>query len=165
MKDKLKQLKKQIELVVESSIDTPSRKRPLTYARAVFCKVGREQLGLTYSELGDALKRDHATVMHSIRVVFPFAMQESRFQTLYEVLVEEYQVKRKRPAKRISDAAQRKLTVIQQLREENAFMKERIKVGDKFYGLVDDLNAEELDEIYEKLNLFVKVAIKNRVYN
>lgn len=165
MKDKLKQLKKQIELVVESSIDTPSRKRPLTYARAVFCKVGREQLGLTFDELGNALNRDHATVMHSIKVVFPFAMQESRFQTLYEVLVEEYQVKRKRPANRISEAAQKKLSVIAELREENAFMKERLKVGDKFYGLVNDLNEQELDEIYEKLNLFVKVAIKNRVYN
>lgn len=165
MKDKLKQLKKQIELAVGSKIDIPSRKRPLTYARAVFCKVAREQLGVTLSEIGDVLNRDHATVMHSIKIVFPFAMQESRFETLYEVLVEEYQVKRKRPANRISDAAKSKLTLIQQLREENAFMKERIKVGDKFYGLVDDLSTEELDEIYEKLNLFVKVAIKNRVYN
>ena len=168
MKDKLRQLKKEIEATVEHVIDTPSRKRPLTYARAVFCKVGREQLGLTFEEIGNALNRDHATVMHSINVVFPFAMQESRFQTLYYILKDKYKVKKKHPAERTNNIALTAVEMVESLKAENAKLKDTIRkteyANNKFTDLLDGLNQDELDEIYNKLDIFVKLAIKNRVY-
>lgn len=160
MKDKLKQLKKQIEVAVEQRIDTPCRKRHLTYARAVFCKIARESMGMTLSDVGKALNRDHATVMHSIKVVFPFAMQETRFQDIYDALKDEY--KPKQIAKK--DSGQDTINLISKLRSENTYMKRMLNNRDRFGNLFDNLRVDEVDEVYNKLEIFVKATVKNRVY-
>ena len=161
MKDRLKELRKQIEMAIQEPINTPNRKRHLTYARAVYFKIGREQLGHTYDYLGSTLNRDHATAMHSINVVFPFAMQEERFRTLYDVLKAEYKEEVEIPLESTPDSLKDKLGLINSLRQEN---KELRYKAEKFGSLFDGLSFEEYDEVYEKLELFVKVAIKNRVY-
>ena len=161
MKDRLKELRKQIEMAIQEPINTPNRKRHLTYARAVYFKIGREQLGHTYDYLGSTLNRDHATAMHSINVVFPFAMQEDRFRTLYDVLKAEYKEEVESPLEGTSDSLKDKLGLINTLRQEN---KELRYKAEKFGSLFDNLSFDEYDEVYEKLELFVKVAIKNRVY-
>ena len=161
MKDRLKELRKQIEMAIQEPIDTPSRKRHLTYARAVYFKIGREQLGHTYDYLGSTLNRDHATAMHSINVVFPFAMQEERFRTLYDVLKAEYKEEVEIPLESTPDSLKDKLGLINSLRQENKELRYKVE---KFGSLFDGLSFEEYDEVYEKLELFVKVAIKNRVY-
>lgn len=160
MKDKLKQLKKQIEVAVEQKIDTPCRKRHLTYARAVFCKIARESMGMTLSDVGKAINRDHATVMHSIKVVFPFAMQETRFQDIYDALKDEY--KPKKVVKK--DSGQDTINLISKLRSENTYMKRMLNNRDRFGNLFDSLRVDEVDEVYNKLEIFVKAALKNRVY-
>jgi hypothetical protein len=162
MKDKLRQLKKQIEVAVEQKIDTPCRKRHLTYARAVFCKIARESMGMTLSDVGKILNRDHATVMHSIKVVFPFAMKETRFQDIYDALKDEYRPKQL--AKKKHDSGQDTINLISKLRSENASLKKKVNTRDRFNNLFDNLRDDEFDEVYNKLNIFVKSAIKNRVY-
>ena len=162
MKDKLKQLKKQIEVAVEQKIDTPCRKRHLTYARAVFCKIARESMGMTLSDVGKALNRDHATVMHNIKVVFPFAMKETRFQDIYDALKDEY--KPKKVVKKAEDSGQETINLISKLRSENAYMSRMLKNRDRFGNLFDSLRVDEVDEVYNKLEIFVKSTIKNRVY-
>lgn len=162
MKDKLKQLKKQIEVAVEQKIDTPCRKRHLTYARAVFCKIARESMGMTLSDVGKALNRDHATVMHSIKVVFPFAMQETRFQDIYDALKDEYRPKQL--VKKTEDSGQETINLISKLRAENTYMRKMLNNRDRFGNLFDSLRADEVDEVYNKLEIFVKAAVKNRVY-
>lgn len=162
MKDKLKQLKKQIEVAVEDKIDTPCRKRHLTYARAVFCKIARESMGMTLSDVGNAINRDHATVMHNIKVVFPFAVKETRFQDIYDALKDEY--KPKKLIKKTKDSGQDTIKLISNLRKENASLKRKIDTRDRFNNLFDSLREDEFDEVYNKLNIFVKSTIKNRVY-
>jgi predicted transcriptional regulator len=162
MKDKLKQLKKEIEIALECKISTPSRKRHLTYARAVFCKIARESMGMTLSDIGKVLNRDHATVMHSIKVVFPFAMKETRFRDIYDALKDEY--KPKSSSEKKQESAQDTIQLISKLRTENAYMKMMLNTRDRFNNLFDDLRADEYDEVYNKLEIFVKYAIKTRVY-
>ena len=160
MKDKLRQLKKQIEVAVENRIDTPCRKRHLTYARAVFCKIARESMGMTLSDVGRAINRDHATVMHNIKVVFPFAVKETRFQDIYDALKDEY--KPKKVVKK--DSGQDTINLISKLRSENTYMKRMLNNRDRFDNLFDNLRVDEVDEVYNKLEIFVKAAVKNRVY-
>jgi len=160
MKDRLKQLKTQIEVAVEQRIDTPCRKRHLTYARAVFCKIARESMGMTLSDVGKAINRDHATVMHNIKVVFPFAMKETRFQDIYDALKDEY--KPKQVVKK--DSGQDTISLISKLRSENTYMKRMLNNRDRFGNLFDNLRVDEVDEVYNKLEIFVKAAVKNRVY-
>ena len=162
MKDRLKQLKTQIEVAVEQRIDTPCRKRHLTYARAVFCKIARESMGMTLSDVGKALNRDHATVMHNIKVVFPFAMKETRFQDIYDALKDEY--KPKKVVKKTEDSGQETINLISKLRSENDYMSRMLKTRDRFGNLFDSLRVDEVDEVYNKLEIFVKSTIKNRVY-
>lgn len=160
MKDKLRQLKKQIEVAVENRIDTPCRKRHLTYARAVFCKIARESMGMTLSDVGKAINRDHATVMHNIKVVFPFAVKETRFQDIYDALKDEY--KPKKVVKK--DSGQDTINLISKLRSENTYMRRMLNNRDRFGNLFDNLRVDEVDEVYNKLEIFVKATVKNRVY-
>jgi hypothetical protein len=168
MKDRLKELRKQIEMAIQEPIDTPSRKRHLTYARAVYFKIGREQLKHTYDYLGSTLNRDHATAIHSINVVFPFAMQEERFKTLYDVLKVEYKEKEEELLEETLDTLNEKFDLLEHLQEENKRLKEKVEQykysATKFGRLLSSLDIQETDEAYEKLKLFVKVAIKSRVY-
>lgn len=161
MKDRLKELRVQIEQAIQEPINTPNRKRHLTYARAVYFKIGREQLGHTYDYLGSTLNRDHATAIHSINVVFPFAMQEERFKTLYDVLKSDYAEEVESALEGVSGSLNDKLELIDTLKQENKELKYKLE---KFGSLFDGLSFEEYDEVYEKLELFVRVAIKNRVY-
>lgn len=168
MKDRLKDLKRQIEKAIQEPIDTPNRKRHLTYARAVYFKIGREQLGNTYDYLGSTLNRDHATAIHSINVVFPFAMQEERFKTLYDVLKVEYKEQEEEVLEETLDTLNEKFGLLEELQAENKKLKDKVEQykysTGKFGRLLSELQPDEADEVYEKLKLFVKVAIKNRVY-
>ena len=168
MKDRLKELRVRIEKAIQEPIDTPNRKRHLTYARAVYFKIGREQLGHTYDYLGSTLNRDHATAMHSINVVFPFAVQEERFKTLYDVLKVEYTEEVESVLEETLDTLNDKFNLLEELQEENKQLKDKVErykySTGKFGRLLSELQPDEADEVYEKLKLFVKVAIKSRVY-
>lgn len=48
-----------------------SRKREYVYARAVYYKIARDMYNKTLSEIGRSVGVDHATVLHSIKNVFP----------------------------------------------------------------------------------------------
>ena len=77
MKDRLTTLKRIIEKEVGFRIDTKNRKRQVTYARAVFCKIARDLNGsdrsITLRSIGDLIDRDHVSVLHNIKVIFPFS--------------------------------------------------------------------------------------------
>ena len=46
-----------------------SRKGEVVVARQFFCALARELTELSYQSIGDYVNRDHATVMHSTRVI------------------------------------------------------------------------------------------------
>ncbi len=63
--------KEQIKkLVVENTgidIDNPIRKRPFVEARAIYYKLLKEYTLLSLAEIGDHVKKNHATVIHGIK--------------------------------------------------------------------------------------------------
>lgn len=64
----LKLLKKQVESVCcIEDITIRSRKRHIVDARKMFCHIARRKTKLTYGVIGDMIKIDHATVIHSIK--------------------------------------------------------------------------------------------------
>jgi chromosomal replication initiation ATPase DnaA len=52
-------------------IRTRSRKREYIYARAIYYKISREIYRKTLSEIGAGVNTNHATVLHSIKNVYP----------------------------------------------------------------------------------------------
>lgn len=162
-------LKKVIEKEVGHKLHTNSRKRSYTYARAVFCKLAREMSGekpYSLAEIGDLINRDHATVLHSLNIVFPFAMQEHSFKLLYLTLkamfVEQEELDEE-SFDRIQALSERTLA----LEKENASLRHKLDLikfeSNRFIKMVEGLSEEEMVEIYDKLSIMTR-AIKSRVY-
>jgi hypothetical protein len=168
MKSRLISVKRIIEKEVGESISTKRRTAGLTYARAVYCKIGREMGGenlITLSEIGKLINKDHSSVFHNINVIFPFAIKESSFRELYLTLRAIFVESLEEPSK--FDDMKALSEKIIDLEKENASLSHRLNLlryeSRKFEKLVEGLSKEEMDEVFDKMNIFVK-AIKSRVY-
>lgn len=168
MKSRLTSIKRIIEKEVGESISTKRRTTGLTYARAVYCKVAREMGGQnspTLSEIGEMINRDHSSVFHNINVIFPFAIKESSFRELYLTLRAIFVENLEEPGN--FDDMKALSEKIIDLEKDNASLMHRLNLlryqSRRFENLVEGLRPEEIDEVYNKLNIFVK-AIKTRVY-
>lgn len=168
MKSRLISIKKIVENEVGHRIDTKNRCRSYTYARAIYCQIAREMGGerpISLKEIGEVINRDHASVLHNLKIVFPFAMKETSFRFLYlslkAVFVDNQEGEE--TFDQIESLRQRVLM----LEKHNSSLRQKldlIKFGkSKFDSLVDELAKEEIDEVYEKMSIFVR-AIKSRVY-
>lgn len=169
MKNKLVSIKRIIEREIGERIDTRNRRRDLTYARAVYCQIGRD-LGLSLAAIGETLNRDHATVLHALRVIYPFAMEQGYYIRLYQTLsaIVEKDKKSKNKIEQGKFDAMKNLAIkVEELEKENVALKYKLQLvqdgSDPFNKLVSDLSKDELDEVYEKLDIMVR-AIKSRVY-
>lgn len=172
MKDRLRSLKSAIEKEFGHPIDTPLRKRHFTYARAIYCKVAREMSNgaITHEQIGSLINRDHATVMHNVKVVFPFAIREKWFKDLYDALSLIYQPEQENPLEMLKSSdneGQLRIRVIKLIRQ-NKELKQKLKIveegRDMFDPLFEGLSYDELNEVYDKMKIMVK-AIKSRVYS
>ena len=168
MKDRLITLKRIIEKEVGFRIDTKGRKRQVTYARAVFCKIARDlndsDRSITYKRIGDLIDRDHVSVLHNIKVIFPFSQQEKEYRLLYEAVSAMFIFDEK---KENFDERKEIAERLIELEKENQALKHKLlliaREGSRFDKMTDGLASEELEEIYEKLDIMVR-AIRNRVY-
>lgn len=164
MKNKLETLARLIEKETKFNIRKRDKKREVTYARALYCKLAREirEDGerYTYSKIGRVIKRDHATVLHNINVIFPFAIKEYKYKYLYDcmqVLINEDYTdndleERKNTIKDLQDAIKVRDEKIIELKRDNI----------RFNVLVDGLTLEERNELYEKVALTAKVIKAQR---
>jgi hypothetical protein len=166
MKRKLRGIKNLIEKELGARIDTPSRKRELTYGRAIFCKVAREcKVGmrpLSLKDIGEVINRDHASVLHNINTVFNYAVQEHGFMELYETL--RHMFVRDDVEEIDPNAIFDRITFLENCVSdlESRLAKSEMKNG-KFSSVTKNLSEQELEEIYELVDLRTR-AIKNRVY-
>lgn len=168
MKSRLVSIKRIIDKEVGYDISKKNRKRSHTYARAIYCKIAREMGGPrqnSLSDIGEVINRDHATVLHSLNVVFPFAIKESGFKMLYltlkAIFVDQDQTEDEFDAvKSLSDK-------IVHLEKDNFELRQKVDLlrfgSSMFDKLIDGLSSDEIDEIYYKMEIFVK-AVKSRVY-
>ena len=159
MKSKLEMLVNLIEKETGVNIRNKDRRREVTYARSLYCKLAREIVEsgerYSYSKIGRGINRDHATVMHNINVIFPFAIKERKYEYLYkcvQILIDEdfNEVdleERKNSIKDLLDA------II--VRDEKIFELKRENL--RFNVLVDGLTLQERNELYEKIALIAKV--------
>jgi len=170
MKNKLVSIKRIIENEIGERIDTKNRRRHLTYARAIYCKAGRD-LGLSFSTIGQLINRDHATIMHSVKVIFPFSQEDSYYRNLHAVIssVVEAAINKEdeRDIDDNVDRVKRMSLKIERLQQENDALNHQLTLlksnSARFTDLFEGLREEDVEEVYNKLNIFVKV-IKSRVY-
>jgi hypothetical protein len=166
MKRKLRGIKNLIEKELGARIDTPSRKRELTYGRAIFCKVAREcktgRRPMSLKDIGEVINRDHASVLHNINTVFNYAVQEHDFMELYETL--RHMFVRDEVEEVDPNAIFDRITFLENCVSdlETRLAKSELKNG-RFASVTKNLSEQELEEIYELVDLRTR-AIKSRVY-
>lgn len=66
---KIEEILRLVELDVHSNLNTKSRKRELVYARAIYFKLARHFTLQSYDSIGKLVGRDHATVLHGIKIL------------------------------------------------------------------------------------------------
>lgn len=170
MRNRLVSIKRIIENEVGERIDTKNRKRMVTYARAVFCQLGRD-LGFSYDAIGSVINKDHATVMHNVKNIFPFSQKEYYYRNLYETAKHLKYFKEDREAqaevKQEFNALMELSKKIDELQKERDALSFKLmllqKDESKLTSLFDGLQEHEIEEVYNKMTIFVK-AIKSRVY-
>ena len=170
MKNRLVSIKRIIENEVGERIDIPNRRRMVTYARAVFCQLGRD-LNFSYEEIGSVINKDHATVMHNVKNIFPFSQKEYYYKNLYETAKH---LKYFKEEKEAEAEVKQEFNALMELSEKiDELQKERDALSFKlmllqreensFSTLFDGLQEHEIEEVHNKMKIFVK-AIKSRVY-
>ncbi len=79
---------KKIQLIIEEEtgleLNSPIRDRQHVYARTIYFKLCRERTHKTLKQIGESINKNHATVIHALKNVFPMLMQyEPTFEKTY----------------------------------------------------------------------------------
>lgn len=76
-------------------IKSKSRRKRLTEARMIVCYILRYivQPGLSLTEIGVSLRRDHSTVTHNLKCFHTFYTHDRSFRMLVDEVLDEYGVK------------------------------------------------------------------------
>lgn len=182
MKEKLNTLRKIIKIETGFDVAEVGRKRELTYARAVYSKVARslkvnEHKVLSLDHIGKSIGKDHASILHNIRSIFPHAMSEPKYANLYNrlnALVQETNWDRDyEPVYgNINDLENRMYALSSDLTNQriinldlkNEIHKLKSTKDNEMATMMEGLSEDELAEVQEKMRIFVK-AIKSRVYS
>jgi len=158
MNDNLVKIKKLIENKVGERIDTRNRRRDLTYARAIYCKLAREN-NFPYAKIGSVINRDHVSVMHNINNIFPHAISVPEIEEMYLGIKASVNAPmKKKKLKRVG--VDKSFNAFLELSRENKELKEQIdslnykyqKIASLFEGLSDS----EVEELYDRAKLIVK---------
>ena len=65
-----------------------TRARQVVYGRAIYFKICKDRTNLSLQEIGETLNLHHATVLHSIRNVFPaFEMYNPEYMVIYNRII------------------------------------------------------------------------------
>lgn len=161
MKNRLTDIRKVVERELGLRIDTPSRKRRCAYGRAVFCKIARELNGEggkpTFMEIGNIIKRDHASIMYNVNNTFRYAMTDKEFRDLYDLLKSMF----------IDEVEPEVIQQALDLQRENDMLKHKLaylaRNQSRFDRIVDGLYEGEIEQIFEKLEIMSKM-MKRQTY-
>ena len=70
------------------NISGKTRARQVVYGRAIYFKICKDRTNLSLQEIGETLNLHHATVLHSIRNVFPaFEMYNPEYMEIYNRII------------------------------------------------------------------------------
>lgn len=77
----MNKLKEIMEFVVRETtedVTSKSREQAISDARAIYCKLAREHTNFSFKAIGESIGRNHATVIHAVKNVFPTSILNNR---------------------------------------------------------------------------------------
>jgi len=103
-----------------------------------------------------SIGRDHATVLNSVKNTFDRAMRYDLYEQTYATI--RLQLNRNIPISKLDDDTNIK---VRSLVIENERLKTRVRNlvnnPDRFYTLTKDLNGDQLEDVFKKVELMVRV--------
>ena len=76
--NKLKEIMDFVIRETTEDITSKSREQAVTDARAIYFKLAREHTNFSFKAIGQSLNKNHATVIHAVKKVFPAAVLNNR---------------------------------------------------------------------------------------
>ena len=164
MSSKLKQIRRLIEDQVGFSLDLNTRKRDVVLARAVYYMVARDfrngRYQVSLSAIGEELGKDHTTVLHAINNNSFQIMDDEYYSELYNAIMAQVQDNKVDRGFMITSPEESKRTT--ELYLENVRLRNKLKklvtYSDRFAQLTVDLDEEQLEDVYQKVELMARVA-------
>jgi hypothetical protein len=155
MKATLKDIKVLVEQELDIDIKDRSRAKHQSLSRAVYCKIARDHK-YSYADIGMSIGRDHATVLNSVKNTFGRAMRYDMYEQTYATI--RLQLNRNIPIGKLDDGTNIK---VRNLIIENERLKTRVrnltKSPDRFYTLTKDLNSDQLEDVFKRVELMVRM--------
>jgi len=155
MRATLKDIKLLVEQDLDINIKDRSRAKHQAFSRAVYCKIARDH-DYSYADIGMSIGRDHATVLNSVKNTFDRAMRYDLYEQTYATI--RLQLNRNIPISKLDDDTNIK---VRSLVIENERLKTRVRNlvnnPDRFYTLTKDLNGDQLEDVFKKVELMVRV--------
>lgn len=145
----LKEIRSIVEQECNLNLNNKTRKREYVFARAVYYKLCREITNNSYEDIGKTLDKDHATVLHGVRIFDTFLMQKALFKyelSIYNKVMEVY----------TDESDKNPSTLIEKVKAEKLRLQKEKQEVLKIY---QDINNQYLD-LKKKHNHMLKFFSK-----
>lgn len=145
----LKEIRSIVEQEFNLNLNNKTRKREYVFARAVYYKLCREITNNSYDDIGKTLDKDHATVLHGVRIFDTFLMQKALFKyelSIYNKVMEVY----------TDESDKNPSTLIEKIKAEKLKLQKEKQEVIKIY---QDINNQYLD-LKKKHNHMLKFFSK-----
>lgn len=168
MENKLETLQKVIESRLDIKLKKNTRKKEYIFARALFYALAYDGKRFTYTTIGKYMGKDHATVLHSIKNVFPQIMYNNKYKRVYDELSlivgdgvdEKTLITHQDGIYNLYQEMQKKDDIIQDLSLKLILAE---KVNNRVAEVLRDLTPEETETLLDKMLLTSKVIRNHRV--
>lgn len=143
-------------------IDKNTRAREHVEGRALYFKLCRDHTSKSFHDIGATLNKNHATVMHAVKNVYPICeIHNPRIKALYDLFSNNASSYTKAPKKHVeihNDNNELKLSLIN-ANLENVRIKDSMS---KSQSVFEDLDDDEIAIVLEKISVFTRVIKAQR---
>ncbi len=150
----LDRIHKYVDNALELKIDTPTRKRDYVEGRFLFFAIARETTEYSLGRIGEYLKKDHATVLHGVRLFKTVLISESRYKNLYYKYVDKNYID---PTIKIEIQNTRLEDKVMLLEIQNVNLKKRLREKLDFIDGFYSLTSEERDNVRIRVQAIIKM--------
>ena len=164
----LETIKDYIEANIKVSLKKKTRARDMCYARAVYYKLAKRYTVQSLSSIGKLVGRDHATVLHGLKLFDEAIMYSEPLKIVYDSFSINVENKNLEDAdsnmldiKNLAEQNKRlKRKVFKQNLEIDILKKQKIQPTNKteeFIDLINSVDENKLDMLYTRLDAIVKM--------
>jgi hypothetical protein len=132
--------KKLIKLETGICVDTVSRKRNFVEVRALYYRLLRDNLGMTLQAIANTVKKDHATVLHSLNNIDNWMKYSDELRTYHDNI--------------IKVATKGEDNELIELRKK---VKELEKRSGPLYDLIDTVPFDKESLVFDRLSTIIRM--------